>query len=148
MEIPEENIEQSTETEWAHLEQSAAAVDGVLSPEIQSTEIAESEPEIETGQLVAQAIQATADIFAPNWDIQPEESEQLGAAYGALIEKYLPDSGLEKYGVEISAVLITGMILKSRANKPLRKPKPKEIKKEQPEEIASGVLTPKAVANG
>jgi hypothetical protein len=132
MTIEIEETEINPDEEWARLEQSAQALDGILSPELPAAE--NSEPEqtgLETGELLAQAIQASADIFAPNWQIEPEESEQLGVAYGALLDKYLPDSGLEKYGIELSAILITGMVLKSRAGMPLRKPKPKKNKPEE-----------------
>lgn len=129
-----EETDVSESDEWARLEMGAANLDGELSPELPTAEnIAPEETGIETGELLAQAIQASADIFAPNWHIEPEESEQLGIAYGALLDKYLPDSGLDKYGLEISALLITGMVFKSRAGVPLKKPKPK---KDKPEKLA------------
>jgi hypothetical protein len=144
MTVEIEETEINPDEEWARLEQSAQDLDGILSPELPSVE--NSEPEqtgLETGELLAQAIQASADIFAPNWHIEPEESEQLGIAYGALLDKYMPDSGLDKYGIELSAILITGMVLKSRAGVPLKKPKPKKDKSEEkPEHKGSAVEFP------
>lgn len=124
---------QNAEQEWAVLAAQAKALDGEISPETQLIENPEAEPEIEisSGELMAQVIQVTADIAAPNWKIQQEESEQLGNVYGALLDKYLPDSGLNNFGLEISALLVTGMVLKSRAGIPLRKPESKKEEGEQ-----------------
>lgn len=108
--------------EFAALTAEGEALDGEQIP--LTGEQSENEPEkaeIPTGELMAQVVQTTADIFAPNWEIQAEESEALGNAYGALLDKYMPDSGLDKYGVEIAAVMVTGMVLRSRAGVPLKK---------------------------
>lgn len=117
--------------DFSALASEAAALDGEESP-VNGKEAESVEAELSTGELMATAIQATADIIAPNWDIQSEESEALGNAYGALIDKYLPDNGLNNYGVEITALLVTGMVFKSRAGVPLRKPeKPEKAEESQ-----------------
>ncbi len=67
---------------------------------------------------------STFDIFCPAWNIQPEETKQLSAAYAAIIEKYFP-GGVSRFGVEINAVLITAVIFAPRAKMP-RKVKPKD----------------------
>ena len=152
-----------SETNWDNLEAQAAEVDNILMPPTSSLNQTEpAEPEIQTGELLTQAFQVIADVFAPNWELKKEESEQLGAVYGALIDKHLPDSGVEKYGLEITAVLVTGMIVKSRKGIPLRKPE-KEVNESQPEKpkektvndidashqnVKSGVLAPKGVKHG
>lgn len=119
--------------DFAALADEAAALDGDENPVNGASAQAEPEkPELTTGELMATAIQATADIVAPNWEIQAEESEALGEAYGALLDKYLPDSGLNNYGVEITALLVTGMVLKSRAGVPLRKPKKDQGEESEP----------------
>ncbi len=136
-----------SEFNWDKLEAQAADVDNINSP---TTVVGESqkepEPEVTSAELLSQAIQITADVVAPNWQIQPEESEQLGTVYGALLDKYMPDSGLDRFGLEISALLVTGLIIKSRSGIPLRKPDDKKPPLENSaEQVKSGVLEPKAV---
>ena len=123
---------QSAEQEWAVLAAQAKALDGEISPETQLIENPEAEPEIDisSGELMTEVIQVTADALAPNWEIQPEESEKLGTVYGALLDKYLPDNGLSNYGLEISALLATAIVFKSRSGIPLRKPKEKKRNEE------------------
>ncbi|GLX80884.1 hypothetical protein [Thalassotalea eurytherma] len=100
---------------------------------------AEAEPEIESAALVSQVIQVSADIFAPNWKIQAEESAQLGQVYGKLLDKYLPDSGLDKYGLELSALMVTAMVIGSRAGVPLKE------KPEKKPDTQSNVIEPSEV---
>lgn len=143
MKIENESINENAPDLWAQLEQQAAQVDKVLSPETLNGEIENQAEEIDesSADLMAALIDVTADIFAPNWQIQPEESQKLGMVYGALLDKYLPDSGLGKYSLEFSAVLITGAILKSRKGIPLKKPEPEE-KQAAPEQIEHKKETP------
>lgn len=145
------------ENEWAMLGAQAQKIDDENTPESITGETVEDEPEIQTGELIAQVIQVTAEVIAPNWDLQQEECEQLGNVYGALLDKYLPDSGLEKYGLEISALMLTGIILKSRIGTPLKKPKEKQKSlSEKPSETLeqqvvnqtdNGLLMPSEVKN-
>tara|TARA_Y100000994_G_C15703663_1_gene446400 strand:+ start:1284 stop:1778 length:495 start_codon:yes stop_codon:yes gene_type:complete len=119
--------------EFAALTAEGEALDGEQNPLTGETPDKEpAELEIPTGELMAQVVQTTADIFAPNWEIQPDESEALGNAYGALLDKYMPDSGLDKWGLEITALMVTGMVIRSRAGVPLKK-KPKSEKTRQGE---------------
>ncbi len=62
-------------------------------------------------------------VLAPNWQVQQEEVEQLTEAYTALLCKYCPD-GLGKYGVEISAVMMTFAVVAPRLGKPRNIPEP------------------------
>lgn len=124
-----------SEFDWDKLDAQAAEIDNINLPSSEVKET-EPEPEVSSGELVAQAIQVTADLIAPNWQIQPQESEKLGVVYGALLDKYMPDSGIDKFGLEISALLVTGMIIKSRSGIPLRKPKPKDDEKSAIEQQA------------
>lgn len=132
-----------SEFNWEQLDAQAAAIDNVNLPTPEAKET-EPEPEVSSGELVGEAIQVVADIFAPNWQVQPQESEKLGVVYGALLDKYMPDSGIDKFGLEISALLVTGMIIKSRSGIPLRKPKPKENDAKQVEQsqVVTGEQTP------
>lgn len=133
MEIEESNDDLSND--WQALINQGAALDEKLNPQVTDSGnepksmLSEPEdPEIESGALMGEVVQTVADIFAPNWQMQAEESEALGNVYGKLLDKYMPDSGLNKYGLEISAVLVTGMFLKSRKGVPMK------IENEKPEE--------------
>lgn len=134
----QQTAEEAQTADWSRLADEALSVDqkaGVLSDEMAAELAADEspEPEIQSAALLTDAIQATAGIFAPNWDLKREECEQLGTVYGALLDKYMPDSGLDKYGLEISAVMVTAMVLKSRAGVPRHKPKPKDKAKAKTE---------------
>lgn len=96
-----------------------------------------NEPEIETAEILAPILGIGFNTLAPNWKITPEEINQLSQAYGALLDKYLPDTGLDKFGAEISAVMVTAMIIMPRMaiprkDKKIEKPKKtdREIKME------------------
>ncbi|WP_218397977.1 hypothetical protein [Alteromonas lipotrueae] len=108
------------EQEWAGVYAAAAELDETDAP-LTGEQSVNEESEIPSGALMADVVQVTADIFAPNWNIKREESEQLGAVYGALLDKYMPNSGLDKYGLELSALMVTAMVIKSRAGVPLKK---------------------------
>lgn len=125
-EITENDAPVINEQEWANVYAEAAEVDETDAPITGEQSVNEVE-EISSAALMADVVQVTADIFAPNWDIQREESEQLGTVYGALLDKYVPDSGLDKYGLELSALMVTAMVIKSRAGVPLKKaPEPEK----------------------
>lgn len=131
-------MEQQTEVQpdgeaiWAALEAEGETLNAeVTGEEFLPADPEPAAPEISSEELMSDVVLATSSIFAPNWEIQPEEANQLGSVYGKLLDKYLPDSGLDKYGLEISAVVVTGMIIKSRAGIPLRKPEPKEKAKDK-----------------
>jgi len=159
-EQPENEVELSAD--WAQLEQQASKVDAELNPQSEQQEIEQAqaaEQELSIAELLTPAIKVTGDIFAPNWHLSDDECQQLGAAYGALIDKYLPDNDLSKYSVEIAAVMVTGLVFGSRIGKPLREKKPEKREqktvneqksvtgKEQQQFSYETVLTPKAVVN-
>jgi len=121
-EIPENDAPVINEQEWANVVAEAADIDETDAPLTGGKPVNE-EMEISSAELMADVVQVTADVFAPNWDLQREESAQLGSVYGALLDKYMPDSGLDKYGLELSALMVTAMVLKSRAGIPLKKEK-------------------------
>ena len=78
---------------------------------------APAEPTIPTGQLLVMVLDPAFQILAPNWKVTQTEVKQLAEAYGAVIDKYWPD-GLTQYGPEVSAILITAMIVAPRAGTP------------------------------
>jgi hypothetical protein len=150
--------------DWGRLQAEGAAFDkkhGLsVGDEVNDDDSEAAADDLEIGALMATVIQTTADIFAPNWEIQSEESEQLGVVYGALLDKYMPDNGLGKYSVELSALVVTAAVIKSRQGVPMRLPEKTEKKnaadviesQQAPQKVinesSSGVLMPKAVKHG
>jgi hypothetical protein len=160
------DIIDNTEVEqaWASLAAQAADIDNEINPVNETLPVNESQPhenEPSTADLLAPVIKVTGDIFAPNWNLSADECEQLGNAYGGLIDKYLPDNPAAKYGMEISAVMITLAVFSSRKGTPLKietkqesieskaqeKPSVPDEKQVTVNKSASGVLMPKAVNN-
>lgn len=162
------DIQETNEAEqaWASLGNQASVLDSELAPtDNQSINDLGGEVdavEISTAELLAPVIKVTGDIFAPNWELDETECEQLGIAYGALIDKYLPDNPASKYGLEISAVMVTLAVFGSRKGVPMRieeKPKKEapqlseQIETQEPPQTifnqsANSILTPKAVEVG
>lgn len=148
--------------DWAALKLEAAQVEkksGNAPPETEK-EAAPDALDIPSNELIGDAVSVLSDIFAPNWNINPDECAQLGSVYGRLIDKYMPDLDMSKYAAEIGAVVVTGMIIRTRVGVPLRLPEKTQTsqdddaKKPEKETEAkqtvinandSGVLTAKAV---
>lgn len=76
-----------------------------------------AEPVIPTEKLCEMLLAPCFMIFAPNWKVSEQEVQTLAGAYGAVLDKYFPD-GLGDWAPEISAVLVTAMIVAPRMNKP------------------------------
>jgi len=74
-------------------------------------------------------------VLAPNWQVAPEEVEQLTEAYTALLSKYCPD-GLGEYGVEISAVMMTFAVVAPRIGTPRTAPPPKQEGQKVPDVLS------------
>jgi len=91
------------------------------------------EPEISTSELLAPILGIGFATLAPNWKVSPDEVNQLSQAYGALIDKYLPDNGLDRFGPEISAIMVTAMIIMPRASIPRKEKKIEKPKKSERE---------------
>lgn len=81
-------------------------------------------PDEEMRGLVGGLLGMGFAVLAPNWQIRPEEVEQLTEAYSVLLCKYCPD-GLGEYGVELSAVMITFAVFAPRIGTP-------RVKEEKP----------------
>jgi len=147
------NLEQTEgkDEAWCFLEEQALTLDSELTPNAANKAEVEKEnaQDPETSELLAPVIKITADLIAPNWSLTKIECEQLGEAYGALLDKYLPENGLNNYGVEIAALLTTGIIFSDRKGLPMRKPKKKDKQKVtenyNKNQTNNGVLMPKAV---
>lgn len=104
---------------WDKLKVSAAALDDNDNNEQSSEQVSEDD-DIESAALVGQVVVVMGAVFAPNWKLTEKECMQLGEVYGALLDKYLPDSGLSRYGLELSALMVTASIMQSRAGIPPR----------------------------
>lgn len=75
-----------------------------------------AQPELPFDQAIAMILGAGFDILAPNWRVSEKEVKLLADAYAPLAEKYLPDPG--NFGVEVSAILVTAMVLGPRLRTP------------------------------
>lgn len=121
MEIEETPVLQEVDNPWGSLSIQATALDNELAPPtIQEIEPVKAEPEVETAELLAPVIAITANILAPNWQITDDETNQLATVYGALLDKYLPDNPASKYGLEITALMTTGLIFAARKGMPMK----------------------------
>ena len=90
-------------------------------------------PEVETAEVLYMVIHPLFNVMAPAWNIQEVESRQLAEVYGALLDKYWPDSAA-LMGVELSAALTTLAILGPRLGKPRKfEEQPEKQKKAEPE---------------
>jgi hypothetical protein len=92
-----------------------------------------SEVDFTMADVLASAIQLTADIAAPNWKITEDESQSLATAWGNVIEVWLPGATLNPKWMALGlAAATTAVIAKSRAGVPLRQPK---IEKREEKEV-------------
>lgn len=73
-------------------------------------------PEMSTAEVCAFAARATFAVIASrrgdHWEISQGEADQLGEAYGALMDKYFPEA---QAGPELTAVVVTAMVVMPRA---------------------------------
>jgi len=114
------------------IQQEAEAVN---SPSITSKAVDE-----ELRGLVGGVLNMGFIVLAPNWQVGPEEVEQLTEAYTALLAKYCPD-GLGEYGVEISAVMMTFAVIAPRIGKPRKE----EEKQKEEEQTIPDILSDEAI---
>lgn len=71
----------------------------------------------ETAQALVLVIGPAFQLLAPAWNVQDEEVKALADAYAALIEKYWP-GGLQGFGVELNALLVTLAVFGPRLKMP------------------------------
>ncbi|RTR33518.1 hypothetical protein [Shewanella atlantica] len=108
--------EQSHFDEFAGIENMAAELEGEAFPN--SPQQAEyQEPQVTGKELVAPVVALACTMLAPAWNIQKEEVDALSGAYGDLLDKYFPE-GAGAFGVELSALLVTGAIIMPRLGTP------------------------------
>jgi len=76
-----------------------------------------AEQAAETKQALVMVIGPAFSLLAPAWNVQDQEVEALADAYAALLDKYWP-GGLQGFGVEINALLITLAVFGPRLKMP------------------------------
>lgn len=104
----------------AQADEQAAAPEG---------ETGDNLPDMPTADLLRPIIDLGCGVMVPAWNISAHERQALAEAYAALADKYLPDTGLGPYAVEINALLLTAAIVVPR----LDQPKHHESEPETPE---------------
>jgi hypothetical protein len=128
--VSNDDIEQQSEFDAILLE--AVSVDG---GEVGENGLIEdstnNEPEMQTSEILFPIIAMGFDIVVPQWKVRKEEKQALAEAYGALLDKYFPDAG-NYFGVEITALMATGMICMPRvlADKKEKEVNPQEKPKQ------------------
>lgn len=123
--------EQGHFDEFAAIEQMAAELDGEATPNLLNPQ-ATAEQTITGKELVMPVVALGCNLLAPAWEIQPEEVDALSSAYGELLDKYFPE-GAGAFGVELSALLVTGAIIAPRLGKPRKEPTEQEKAQSQTE---------------
>lgn len=117
-----------TPEEKAGLENEARAVEGevITAAEQRAGATAEDQPpsnEPTTAEVLAALLIPTFKFMAPAWEVSDGECALLGDAYGAVLDKYLPDLNV---GVELSAALATLAVFGPRWGKPTKATPKKE----------------------
>ena len=123
-------------TEETIIEMEAGPDDAVIELEGLSVEddfapcgadVAEPEPEppeMPTDELIYMAASPLVDIFLPGWRVSEDEKRAVAGAWGALIDKYFPEVEM---GVELTAIIVTGMVIVPRLG----------VDRKEPEEATS-----------
>lgn len=74
-----------------------------------------------TGKVISALLRPTFDLLAPAWNVSDTECENLGDAYGTVLDKYFPDFDL---GPEVAALFVTFAVFGPRMRTPRHNPKP------------------------
>lgn len=69
--------------------------------------------QVSTEEVLFPIVCMAFDVMVPHWKVKEKEKKALSEAYGALLDKYFPNS-TEYLGVEITALMVTGMICMPR----------------------------------
>lgn len=120
-----------------NLEQVAAAEEGIpgeASGAIeahQQAAAAESQKQYE--EVLTMCLGMTFGIVAPNWNVTEAESKELAKAYAGVLDKYFP-GGMQSFGVEVGAALVTVAVIAPRIGKPRLPVEPRQTDRVQPHE--------------
>lgn len=121
----------------ADLEMAAAAFTAAATPEVppvSSDQPGDDEaPVMPTADVLYPIARLAFDKGAPLWAVSDDEVRTLCDAYGALLDKYFPDGFLDRFGVELSAIMVTIAVFGPRWGTPMKQaPKPKPAASSQP----------------
>lgn len=121
----------------ADLEMAAAAFTAAAPPEVppvSSDQPGDDEaPAMPTADVLYPIARLAFDKGAPLWAVSDDEVRTLCDAYGALLDKYFPDGFLDRFGVELSAIMVTIAVFGPRWGTPMRvEPKPQPAVKTAP----------------
>lgn len=99
-------------------------------PETQASPPAEPEPPaMPTSALIAPALAVVFRHAAPAWRVSDAEIASLAEAYGALVDKYFPGGLLNRWGIEVAALMATLAVLGPRWGTPTHEvPKQEEAR--------------------
>lgn len=74
--------------------------------------VAESAARLETAEAITAILHISFELIAArkgaHWKMSLDEATEAGKAYGAVIDKYYPDTMI---GVEVTAITVTAMVL-------------------------------------
>jgi hypothetical protein len=120
------------QTEQAHFDEFAAIQAALNETEPLTSNSEQYQPaeavSVSGAELIFPVVGLACAVLAPSWNITTDEQQALADNYGAVIDKYFPE-GAGSFGVELSALLVTGAILAPRLGTP-RKPE-KETKTDE-----------------
>ena len=81
------------------------------------------EPPMPTSQLLQPALRLVFDKVAPAWKVSDAEVQSLADVYGALVDKYFPGGVMNRWGLELSALMLTFAVLGPRWGTPTHEAK-------------------------
>jgi hypothetical protein len=85
-----------------------------------AADVTEPEPPAPpTKELIYMAASPLVDIFLPAWKVSEDEKRAVAGAWGDLIDKYFPDVEM---GVELTAIIVTGMVIVPRLGMDRKEP--------------------------
>lgn len=112
-------------------------------PELSRSEDAQPK----TGDVIAGLLVVTFGFVAskrgPHWQLSPAEANELGSAYGAVIDKYWPDF---QSGVELTAIGLTLAVAAPRLVEDVKKQRSALTRQRRKQEIDQSA--DQAVSNG
>lgn len=88
-------------------------------------------PEVPAKALLQPLLTLAFAKAAPAWKVTAAEVAELSEAWGALVDKWAPGGLLNKYGLEITALLVTVQVLAPRFGQPTQEQATEKKEQEQ-----------------
>lgn len=111
---------------------------GPVEVEQPATEQQPPAPEVPAKALLQPLLALAFAKAAPAWKVTAAEVAELSEAWGALVDKWAPGGLLNKYGLEITALLVTVQVLAPRFGQPTQEPTPEKKEPERAPEMTAG----------